>query len=192
MPYIPDLKQPGLGALEAVMDEPYHEYWFHLGRFIHAFTQAEVQLLFLLRSLSGLNIKNAGVIFHATRVEQATALIKNILYVSDQAETKEHLKRPLEQLSVIATIRNNILHWGAKAEIDGSFRISNKKYHPIKPKDFTVNVPDLNNLHKDVRNIFLILWHETHGPAEDDRFYRKLALAPWQYKPPQPIPPAKR
>ena len=80
MPYIPDDDpKAGLGAAEDAFDEPYHEYWFHLGRFIHAFTQAEVQLLFLLRSLSGLNIKNAGVIFHSTRVEHATALINNIL-----------------------------------------------------------------------------------------------------------------
>jgi hypothetical protein len=59
MPVISDyLDEGGLGAAQKAFDQPYHEYWFHLGRFIHGYAMAEARLLFLLWRLSGTSRSN--------------------------------------------------------------------------------------------------------------------------------------
>jgi hypothetical protein len=114
LPYIPDLEpEPGLGNIvRRLMDEPYHEYWYHLGRFIHAFARAESQLLLLAAKLSGLTRAKAGVIFHGLRAETARELINNILKASNNNDRIARLERPFFQMAAIGTVRNNIVHWG--------------------------------------------------------------------------------
>jgi len=140
MPYIPDGEQKeGLGAMVGAFEEPYHEYWYHLGRFIHAFARAEAALLFLLRDVSGLSKRRAGVLFNGVRSDEARVTINGFLDATKQPEKKNRLKRPFAQIAAIGTIRNNIVHWGATTDLGLYFTVSNIDRSPLRLIFYTSN-----------------------------------------------------
>jgi hypothetical protein len=193
LPYIPDSKRGGrFGETRAEAEEPFHEYWYHLGRFINSFSQAEAQILLLLRKISRISPAAAGVVFHGLRLEQAKDQINNLLSVRGNEKRKMRLARPFDHLMAIGTIRNNIVHWGATLEREGGFKVSNKKYSPLKPKESMINIDDLDALYKDLSVIHILLWLETNDVRSGDPMYRSVAQVPWLYIPPQPTPPASK
>jgi hypothetical protein len=189
MPYIPDMESGNaLSALLASVEEPYHEYWFHLGRFVHSFAAAEAELLFLLRDISALTKERAGVMFSGTRSEEARNLINRFLEVTKQAEKKTRLHRPFSQFGVIGTIRNNLVHWGAESMFSNTFVVSNASRHPIKPVFYTVSISDFINMCRDLSLIQSMFSAERKGSTWNDEHRDGLATIPWRYKPSQQVP----
>jgi hypothetical protein len=186
MPYIPESKN-ALSALITSVDEPYHEYWYHLGRFIHAFARTEAQQLSILRDVSGLTKARAGVLFTGTRSEEARDLINSFLEATGQQERKMRLSKPFAQFAAIGTVRNNVVHWGATTDFDLVFTVSNKDRSPIRPKEFYVSIEDFKNMYTDLTTI------DAHFECDQrdnilNELNRSLLQIPWRYKPPQPSP----
>jgi hypothetical protein len=113
-------------------DEPYHEYFESLGRFIHAYAEAEAELFLLLKHVSGLTNTKAGVLFSGIRAEGARDTINNLLDATNNIALKNRLNSPFSQMATIGTVRNNIVHWGAVADNTGGFIVSNKLVCPLK------------------------------------------------------------
>lgn len=194
MPYIPDLDpdpNPGLrDAIQRGMDEPYHEYWYHLGRFIHTFAQTEFQLLLLLGKLSGLTKVKAGVIFHGTRAEGARDLINSLLKAGNNITQIQRLENPFGQMATIGTVRNNLVHWGANATSQGTFTVSNKERLPLKPKEYPISIEHFKQMCNDLKLISTIFFAEIEGilPHTRSGFWQPA----WQYKLPPPSPRANK
>ena len=55
--------------------------------------------------------------------------------------------------SVIANIRNNLVHWGAHSEGLAGLVVSNEHTYPIKIKKYRINVDDLNDMTTDLVRI---------------------------------------
>lgn len=186
MPYIPDVEATGLGAMVVAMEEPYHEFWFHFGRFIHGFARAELELILLLYEISGLPKQKAGAIFSGTRAEGARDTINNILGATGQIDKKERLKIPFAQLTTIGTIRNNLVHWGAEADNSGSFEVNNQNRSPLNPKSFNISIDDFTKMSRDLNVIYLLLKSERDAGDIPRGLVEVLKQMTWQYKPPQP------
>jgi hypothetical protein len=90
---------------------------------MHSYSVAEAELLVLLTYISGLSGIEAGVVFHGTRCEAARTLIKSLLTATNQEERLARLRYPFDQMAVIGTVRNNLVHWGANAASDGTFTV---------------------------------------------------------------------
>src|SRR5277367_4321933 len=187
MPYIPDDEpEPGLGGADSLFEEPYHQFWFHFGRFMHIYAIAEAQLLFLLTHISGLSQIEAGVVFSGTGCEAARTLMTKLLTATNQAEKQARLKYPFDQMAVIGTVRNHLVHWGASAAPDGTFLVSNASRSPLKPRDYSVTIEDFKDMYHDLVSIIILLMLERNDspPPLRDR----LLQAPRRYKRSQSSP----
>jgi hypothetical protein len=100
-------------TLLTMTEEPYQEYWWKLGKFIHNFAQAESRFLWLVRDVIGVEDPIGGLLLSGMRLDGAKDIWNRVLDATDQIERKTRLERFLDHLSANATIRNNILHWGA-------------------------------------------------------------------------------
>jgi hypothetical protein len=180
MPYISD-DDPvnGIGGDIRMFEEPYHEYWFHFGRFMHAYSIAEAELLFLLSAISGLSGVKAGVMFSETGCKYARELINKLLTATKQEEKQARLKYPFDQMDVISTVRNRLVHWGASAAPDGTFTVSNVNRSPPKPKHYSVTIKDFKNMYTDLTSIYVLFLYERKEA------YHPLwgKLLKWRYKP---------
>lgn len=177
--------------MDASHPEPYQQYWYKLGKFIHDFSGTEAALLVLLRQIAGVTKEVAGVLFSGTRSDAAKDLINGILETYGKKEQKERLARPFEQFGTINTIRNHAVHWGANL-VSNEMIISNNHLspRPSKAKQFIITAADFDKICADLfviriffdREIFprLPVWKEL--PQE-------IFERPWRYKPPQqPLP----
>jgi hypothetical protein len=180
MPYISD-DDPvhGIGGDARMFEEPYHEYWFHFGRFMHLYAAAEAELLSLLTHISGLSEAEAGVVFSRTGCEDARQLINGLLTAANQEEKQARLKLPFDQMTAIGTVRNHLVHWGVEAAPDGTFIVSNVHRSPPRPKHYSVTVKDFKNMYTDLTSIYVLFLYER---KEADHPLRGKLLK-WRYKP---------
>jgi hypothetical protein len=177
----------GIVGIGRVFEEPYHQFWFHFGRFMHTYAVAEAELLFLLTHISGLSGVEAGVVFGGTGCDAARTMITKLLTATNQKEKQARLKYPFDQMAVIGTVRNHLVHWGAGAASDGTFTVSNAGRSPLKPMDYSMTIEDLKNMYHDLTNIIILLVLERNdspNPPMRDR----LLQAPWQFKRSQSSP----
>lgn len=175
------------------LEEPFRDFWLHLGKFLFYFAQIEQQVIDMLVELSGLSSTEAGVVFHGTRQESARDLINRLLDAKGQYERKERLREPFSQIGAIGTVRNNLVHWGAEMTGDGVFSVSNAHRKPLKPKEFEITVIDFEDMLSDMLKISVLISFETTRPwvAVKPGGLDALLEQPWQYKPPQPSLPQK-
>lgn len=177
-----------LEAYIAKEEEPYHEFWYRFGRFIHRFAHTETHLILLLYNISGLPSDKAGAIFSGVRAEGARDFINNILDATGQFEKKNRLYKPFAQMAAIGTIRNNLVHWGVTVNNIDGFDVTNMHFRPIKPKLFGLTLDDLNNLDRDLCIIEFCLDCEMGATCETAKFQEYITNIAWLYKPPQPTP----
>jgi hypothetical protein len=179
-------------SIAAMDEEPYQEYWKELGQFIHAFSQTEHQLLSLLRETADVSDTVAGVIFGGTRGDSAKDFINKILEATDREDVKTRLESPLAQFAVINTIRNHLVHWGARHEGTDDFLVSNAFLSPVadRLKEFRINTDNMKAMRSDLHKISLFFQLERYPDFKDDSRNSYLSQ-PWLYKPPQPSPQKK-
>ncbi|NUJ79551.1 hypothetical protein HUN39_05855 [Methylocystis sp. FS] len=171
------------------VDEPYHDFWMELGQFIHAFADAEEQLIQLLIKTSKLGRARGGLIFSEYRQEAARDAINKLLQSSDKIEQRQRLESPFSQFAAIATVRNNIVHWGVRLDKGYKFRVSNETRKPSRPKKFFIDPLDLSNMTWDLGGISIMFRVERGAKLEvdnSDQIYQAILREPWRYRPPQP------
>src|SRR5205823_6392002 len=94
----------------------YHEC---LGRFIRAFAATEGTMNGALREFSKVTGPVARAIFSGTRAEAAKQYITRIMDAEHyRQEIKDELKNVFNQLGLINSARNEILHYGTQFEGD--------------------------------------------------------------------------
>jgi hypothetical protein len=181
--------------------EKYDGYWKALGRFIHAFSDAEAIVQMLLWTESAVTVDVARSIFSGARIDTAKGFITRLRESRGVGEHPQ-LKRAFDQLAVITRARNDIVHYGAK--FDGTtFSVSNSlvahipertRSFAVSPEIFEEMIADLGAIRSILGAYQLERMKETPGAilAGDpqdviDSLYR-TGSAPWQYKPTQPIP----
>jgi hypothetical protein len=176
-------------AIQTISEEPYISYWIELGQFIHAFSDAEYRLLSLLRNHVGVSETIAGVLFSGTRQDAAKNLLNSILDATGKSDLKERLSLPLAQLTTIATIRNNLIHWIARDDGGEDLLVSNAFLSPSpeKLKEFRINADLIKKMRLDLYKITVLLTI-IDSPSLPDPQLDAYLKQPWLYKPPQPHP----
>ena len=176
-------------AIQVLGEKPYELYWKELGKFIHAFSDAEHRLLNLLQNYAGVTDAIAGVLFSGTRMDAAKDYLNSILDATNQTDIKTRLERPLAQLAAIATIRNHLVHWIARDDGEDDLLVSNAYLAPsaARLKEFRINPEQMGFMITDLRRINVLLMIADLPPKNRGDLDKYLA-SPWLYKPPQPSP----
>jgi hypothetical protein len=170
-------------------------YWAAFGRFINYFSQVEQRLHSLLWELSGAPLDLVRVAFAEARFSQVANLI-NRLYQSRGEVEHPLYRRAVDQLGLINSMRNDMVHLGAAVvgltdTPDAVMIVSNEiKAIPGKEKSFRVNIEMLNDMSRDLRTAMacLTVVLSDRIPIENrlaDALWRVGAQDPWRYKPQQ-------
>lgn len=175
------------------MSDPFNafiEFWTALGRFIHKFAEVETLLFIQLIQTAGVPLQTAQAIFTDARIDKAKSTINRIRAANGMPKSPV-LTRAFDQLGVIASVRNDIVHYGAMHTAEG-FVVSNAlwAHAPGKMRRFVISPTILNQMTTDLETIqacFAVLSLTGIAPQQFiDQGFGLRAQAPWQYKPPQP------
>jgi hypothetical protein len=164
-------------------------YWLALGRLIERFASVEVSIQLVLWTLSEVRANVATAIFSGTRTEQASSFIRRI-FESRGEPTPELLARAFDRLTIVNTIRNDIVHYGIQIdEVDGMHASNAVVALPGKERRTKMSVEVLEELWSDLGiilhclNAFVLpLWPDS--PPEVVADHLKGAQLPWRYTPP--------
>jgi hypothetical protein len=176
-------------------DEPItperERYWQALGRFIHKFAIIEHQVAFALALYAKTPKGTAQAVFSGVRAGLALSLIDRIREARG-APADEDWNRAKGQFGIINSVRNDIVHFGALAESEGAFQISNaNRTIPSQAKVTPITADELDMMTDDLRTISeTIFAHQLveSGTEKGDKranAARERGRAPWKYKPPR-------
>jgi hypothetical protein len=102
------------------------KYYRAVGHIIDLFASTEDMLVTELARLCGVSDPVAQAIFSGTRVDAAMSLIKRVLDAKGAtAEEREPYEIAFEQLRLLNSARNEIVHHGAHLTLDWEFFITN-------------------------------------------------------------------
>lgn len=175
---------------ESSLDEVYMAC---LGWFVHAFASTEATLFRLLVAHAGLTAAEGASVFSGVRMKPAMDSLNRLLEARGLTAEKEALARPFSQLSLISSVRDDILHHGTEEDDRGSLYVSNaeRKHLPERATTRTVSTDDLIRMFHDLHEIEVHLvagmFRATGHRREARRYFARLA-EPWLYKPPPPRP----
>lgn len=166
-------------------------YYETLGRFIQGFANTEGTMNGALREFSKVTGPVARAIFSGTRAETAKQYIARILDAENYSqEIKDDLKNVFDQLGLINSARNDIVHYGTQFEEGESFVVTNadRAHLPSRVSTMVVSSEILEQMMADLNKISLTI--VVRVMALSDRtaashFQRALApilQRPWQYK----------
>jgi hypothetical protein len=173
------------------------DYYGSLGRFIQAFAHTEATMHGALREFSGVTNKVARALFSGTRAEAAKQYITRIADATDlDSEVKADLKYVFDQLGVINSTRNDIVHYGTNFGGD-QFIVSNEylAHLPTRVRKIEVSSEILNQMTSDLNKITAHLIVRITGTSDPGTSgsLRKCLIPilqrPWLYKPKPPTPP---
>jgi hypothetical protein len=193
--------EPRYWENDQVTNKPTHEeisaYHETLGRFIQAFASTEGTINGALREFSKVSGPVARAIFSGTRTDAAKQYITRILDAENYKQgIKDELKSAFDQLGLINSARNDIIHYGTKFEEADRFIVTNeaRAHLPSRVSTVTVSTRILEQMMADLNKISMILLVQAMDLTnpESATYYRQ-ALAPilqrpWQYKPTKPVP----
>ncbi|MFC3071046.1 hypothetical protein [Phenylobacterium soli] len=180
------------------LEEPYHDYWHQLGKFVDRFASIERSMQSILRRLAGVSDPIGAAVFSGVKVDAASSIINRICDATGQDELKARLKPALDQLGVINNVRNNILHWGASRDSNsGEFIVSNAYWAASadRLREYRVTPIDLQAMIVDLHRIGLLLAREEFTEEEllksriAQRVFAEVQAGAWHYKSPQQQPP---
>lgn len=171
--------------------ERYDTYHLQLGRFIHAFSQVEAAMQFVLRFYAKTAKDIGRAIFSGVRIETAMGHINRIMEVQPPSEdARQELADIFQQLHHINNVRNAVVHYGAEGIAEGKPLATNALMALTEDRiqNFAVGEVTLHDMRTDLRKIIILL-HAKHvgrpplkgKEAEIDA----VARQPWRYTPPQ-------
>src|SRR4051794_21166355 len=88
-------------------------FYISLGRFLHQYSLLETAMLSVLIGVSGVTQSIGKSIYSGTRITTAKSYVNRILDATGRAALKEQLKPYFDQISLINSMRDEILHYGA-------------------------------------------------------------------------------
>ena len=165
---------------------------FHaLGRFVVNYARAEEAIQFVLWHYAKTHESIARCVFSGVRVKDGMSFIKKIAEVTGATtKTQRDLKDIFDQLGVITSVRNEIMHHGIQSIADGNAFITNAllAYLPERLTIIPISPTDLDNMTADIRKIIVTLYVQHAGrpplqSEENRRVIDEFVRAPWRYKP---------
>jgi hypothetical protein len=171
-------------------------YYQSLGTFVQAFARVEATMHGVLKRFCNVSPVIARSIFSGTRTEAAKQYITRIMYAKRMDQPiKTEMKYVFDQLGVINSTRNDIIHFGAEFEGEQLFVNTAMLAHlPEKARRIEVSSKILDQMTADLNKITLHLIVCTMGTDSPDtaNFFRiglnPILQQPWLYKPTQPAP----
>lgn len=174
-----------------------------LGEFIEEFAQTEHHLRRLLMRHAGVTEAIGRALFQSGRIAEMKDSINRILDATGNDKAKAGLDPFFAQLSVISSVRNNIMHWGGYQLSSGEFLVTNLHMAPVeKGRGHRVSAADLEDMLWDLSTIsaaFIIARQRVKlsgkfrfpvpYPAPKTWRYKPRALPPLGRTPRQPKPP---
>jgi hypothetical protein len=171
--------------------EQYREYHLALGEFLDAFSRIEEGLHLVLQMRARVPQKVARAIWSATNVDLSISLTKRLMDVLNTAPPeRDELDHNFSQISVINSVRNDILHYGARLQFggkhEGAFVATNTRAAHVdaRLRIIVVTPQLLQNMTADLYHISeqLTLLSGTYPANVADRF-GEVKRVPWRYKP---------
>jgi hypothetical protein len=173
-------------------------YLIALGRFITRFSMVEGELNKLVWQFAKLDKEPqvARAVFHSLRIDRASEILRRLTRSRHLRSDKvKELESILQQLALIATARNDIVHLGPQKIAKNGFVVDNAKFAISKNriKRFVVSVPMLDAMSIDLVFIFLRIFMMTHATKTlNAKFSRLFGGGPewvddpsWRYIPRQ-------
>jgi hypothetical protein len=166
------------------------EYYQALGRFVTEFTEIECSMQIALWRLSNVKTPVAQAVFSGVRADDACNKISRISEAENWPETRRaEWKVVADRLGILRTLRNDILHYGANWQPDGSWIVTNKDYvhasHKVKNTPVTVTV--LADASDDLQRLSLRLFRFLFADEMSEKGLRNLDQGlriAWRYIPP--------
>lgn len=171
-------------------------YYQDLGAFVQAFAAVEATMHGALRRFCGITSAVARSIFSGTRAEAAKQLITRIMDTKNlDSAMRSELKYVFNQLGVINSARNEIIHHGTQFEGE-QFTVSNAllAHLPERIRELEVSPKILEFMTADLNKITLhiLVCLMRLDSSESEHFFRNhlapILQRPWLYKPTQLIP----
>ena len=166
---------------------PNEKYYLALGRFIQRFAGIEASLQSLLWRYAEVSPEIARSIFSGVRVDQAMSFIKR-LHKSREIEMHPMMLNTLDQIGVINTARNLIIHYGAKFDKGEPQFVTNQRL-AIRPEDaqwLPISVQAFDALTADISHIHLCInllaQRDQMKPERFERAVERALRRAWRYK----------
>ena len=165
-------------------------FYISLGRFLHQYSLLENVMLSVLISVSGVTHSVGKSIYSETRVGAAKKFINRILDLTGNSFLKEQLKPYFDQIGLINSMRDEILHYGAVYDHSrNALIVSNERvaHTPDKLKQIAVDPKLLEDLTHDTTRAYcgLIICIAGHSSSPEALAYLQSVVAsPWRYKQP--------
>jgi hypothetical protein len=155
------------------------EYYASLGRFVNSFAFTEGMVFMFLSMMTTLTKAEAAALLSGSKIDGCCGLIKRLFEARGQTIPGE-ISRCLEQIAVINSFRNDILHWG----IDTTGKTKNSvKTMPGREQEYKVPEIALVNATLDLTAISEILAYFHLPMLAPVGKHLAALLHPWKYKP---------
>lgn len=164
------------------------QYYVTLGRFVSDFSEIEQAMQVALWYICGIKSPIAQAIFSGVRADDAANKISRIGVAQKWPdERKAEWKAISDRVSLLRSLRNDILHYGVNWERENEWVTSNRLFVHTEEKvtNTPVTIPILNAAIKDLHSLSIYLLSfavqgKVVGPTALDRTLSDT----WQYKPP--------
>jgi hypothetical protein len=169
-------------------------YYESLGRFVQMFSEVETAVSHTLWHYAKTKPEIAKVIFSGAKIEAGSSYIKQLAEATSAPESaKEGLGYVLQQLGIVNTVRNYVVHYGATSIAEGPAVVSNALKAKGEPTVFPISPALLDQMTADLRKITFHLNYRHLGrprpkSAEVQNTLDGVLNSPWQYKHPAPQP----
>jgi hypothetical protein len=171
-------------------------YYEALGRFVDIFARVETAVTLTLWRYAKTSPEIAKIIFAGAKIELGSTYIKQLAEATGAPpEARDDLTNVLQQLGIINSVRNAVLHYGATSVAEGRAIVSNVLKAKGEPTVFPISPTALDEMTTDLRIIALHLNYRHLGRplprgSLGTETLDKALSAPWQYK--HPVPPPAR
>ena len=173
-------------------------YWLALGRFVHFFSIAEMQVTFVMRHLMKTDERVARIVTGGAQLDSRATYIKELMVVRRIGrKTRDEMKYILDQLSIIAKVRNDILHYGTGRFMFRELIISNAVVAKTssRVREYAIDVSTLEKMTADLQFIIQGLGNVLYDGSvrvSKRRQWEKYHGGAWRYKSLPPIPPRRK
>lgn len=163
------------------------EYYEALGRFVDIFSRVEAAIALTLWHYAKTTPEISKVVFAGTRVDLGSTYIKQMTKATGVSQDlRDDLEDVLQQLGIINSARNAILHYGAEPEsvAKGSAIISDALKAKDNPTTFPISPTLLDQMTSDLHKIIAHLNLRHLGKTKGYTIAGDPTHGAWQYKHP--------
>lgn len=186
---------PAADTVEGI--ERIRAYYEALGQFVTWYAEAEAVTQQALSHYAETRPAITRSLFSGTRVSAAASFIRRICEATRvDISVRDELKDIFAQMAAITTMRDNVLHYGARSVAEGKGVVTNalRAHIPDRVQTFPISPDILDNMTADLRRVIFDLLSR-HVGRPGPLGAPNLSLldggqhGPWRYKPVQlPLP----